>query len=451
MGVAVSQILGSQEPDEAKKLGNPPIPLYFWKDAPDEVLDVYHGYTRVAHSITKGDREFYDRGGETIFQYNFDPMKFDGGNLIIVKYKYNWNKPDSLSLENKILHNDGFMLVEDFYKIIHPCIFPPQAHITSVVFSTRNGRHHITQHNTRDLFDLPYPPIPPAVLSSPLPQLLITELLSPKGFLGYHCCISVVLHEGELYAFKHHEIYPELVWNTVPPVDTLLIEMEHLLKVSTPNVLRATHIITDRSSEGRFRGFLQPFCPAGSLKNVLSSLHKTPPSSAWLTQWKRPSLKTTPFLISWTVKHKWCVQMTRALLDLHEQEMYIGRLTPGNFLIDKDGNIKLIDISPVTEYNLPYGAPERLKTRIEPDKHVKGLLTAERDIFSLGLIFWVLAEELVGFDRETRSVIPVITWTEKMGGAPPWFRSLVEDCIKRVPHRRPSARFILAILIMHLF
>ena len=30
--------------------------------------------------------------------------------------------------------------------------------------------------------------------------------------------------------------------------------------------------------------------------------------------------------------------MTHALLDLHDHELYIGRLTPGSFLIDQDGN-----------------------------------------------------------------------------------------------------------------
>ncbi len=130
--------------------------------------------------------------------------------------------------------------------------------------------------------------------------------------------------------------------NSIPPVeDILLNELEQLSRISSSHVLPATHIVTDRFNTGRFRGFLQIYCPAGSLKDVLSSLHKIPPPSSW-NLWGATGQKARPFHISWTVKHRWCIQMTHALLDLHEQESYIGRLTPGSFLIDQDGNVKLI-------------------------------------------------------------------------------------------------------------
>ena len=277
--------------------------------------------------------------------------------------------------------------------------------------------------------------------------------MSPKGFLDYHYCIKIVLYGDELYAFKHHGIYPALVWCEAPPADTLLIELDNLSKISSQNVLQPTHIVTDDLSKGRFRGFLQPFFPAGSIKDVLSSLHKNTPSSGWGHLWNKfGSSRSTQkqCLISWPVKHKWCIQMTSALFDLHEQRQYIGYLTPGNFLIDKDGNVKLIDVSPITKYHLPYGPPEKFKCEFRPGNQLKRLLNAERDIFSLGLIFWALAEEKVEPKRKHSCVIPTLLWAERIGCAPSWFHKLVEDCIKRTPSERPSTTLILATLTMHL-
>ncbi len=157
-------------------------------------------------------------------------------------------------------------------------------------------------------------------------------------------------------------------------------------------------------------------------------------------------MKTKRLLISWPVKHHWCVDMARGILALHQAKLYTGCLTLGRFMVDKSGQIRLVDISPDTMgFVMPYAAPE-----VVNEDGLNLELTAARDIYSLGLILWALAEEIVIFDRVWPSDIPVLSWTESPDSSPMWFRQLVQSCLRIDPNDRPSATAILTILVTRL-
>lgn len=83
----------------------------------------------------------------------------------------------------------------------------------------------------------------------------------------------------------------------------------------------------------------------------------------------------------------WLSQALEALRYLHAQGILHGDLSPRNILIDRDGNLKLLDFglagvfddsSRLTAATLPYLAPERLS----------GVHHPASDLFSLGTIFY---------------------------------------------------------------
>lgn len=435
-------------------LGNPEDPLLRY--SPPETLDAFYGIQVVAYKLMKHDRATH---GETVFLYQYDRTKFDAGQYVIVKYSENTDIADAL--ENRILRKKTHMSKKHFHRIL-PSVIHLDRSITTITFITKDGKRQICLEENFPLRDLPFMVMPPALLLD-IPRIPISALMAPVCFGDRRINTKVVLHDGELFTLKHYEVYP---WSLEPGLGeagyTILNELEELCRLSSSSVtLQPSHIVIDDSDDRvcRFRGFLQPFFRAGSLIDVIATVYglpgsTRPPPLLWRTS-KMSGATSTAVRISWRVKRQWCLEIITTLFELHKQQAYIGCLTPGNFILGTDGKLKLINVSPATALSLPYGAPEELAMknaadpREKPNHNTKVLLTPECDIFSLGLIFWVLVEELVGFDRRKISDIPVLSWSERDGSAPLWFRNLVENCVHRDPCQRPTTRYILAIIHMH--
>lgn len=426
-------------------LGNPNKPLFSAPDPPS--VTSYHSIDIFMQSLMPSITSNTSELGATGFTYQADRSKFDDGYLIFVEYKRNENWEDFGCLENQILLRNTHMSARDFNQIILPVILPLKSYVTHVEFYTRNGKPYINLKASEEISDLPFFDIP-SILDM-IPRVPISQLVQPRNFCGDYRFINVVLYKGDLYTFKHHPIYPDK--NTMASGDRLLDEVTYLSRYPSPFILKCPYIVTDDNPRGKFRGYLQPFLPAGCLLDVLGSLKKrrdhtqsssgVPHSMQFLNLTSTDSMEAASFDISWPTKHRWCIDMISGVLDLHNEKSYIGYITPGNFLLDKDGTIKLIDISPGTRFNVYYSPPE-----VITDGLVNLDFTGPRDVFSMGLVFWVLAEELLEFDREWPTVLPTISWTGGRNSTPLWFRALVEDCIKTDPTERPSAVDILCIL-----
>ncbi|KJA22708.1 hypothetical protein HYPSUDRAFT_40814 [Hypholoma sublateritium FD-334 SS-4] len=444
MWAMISRVAAAFYFDEARRLGNPEKPLF---SAPDPLVTSYHGISIFRQFLMPSVTSNTAEQGATGFTYQVDWSKFDNGYLIFVEYKRNENWEDFGSLENQILLRNTHMSARDFNQIILPVILPLKSYVTHVEFYTRNGKPYISLKAPEEISDFPFFDIP-SILDM-IPRVHISQLRQPKNFCSDYRFIDVVIYMGHLYTFKHHPIYPDK--KAMASGDKLLDEVIYLSRYSSPFILKCPYIITDDNPRGKFRGYLQPFLPAGCLLDVLKSVKKHRDriqSSSEVPQPRQPlessptnSVETSQFDISWVTKHRWCIDMISGVLALHNEGSYIGYITPGNFLLDKEGGIKLIDISPGTRFNVYYSPPE-----VITDGLVNLDYTGPRDVFSMGLVFWVLAEELLEFDREWPTVSPTISWTNGRNSAPLWFRTLVEDCIKTDPTERPSADNILNIL-----
>lgn len=307
--------------------------------------------------------------------------------------------------------------------------------------------------------DLPYNTIPEELRQ--IPRVQISELVAPPEFFSHELDLAVVRYDDNLYVFKNHSICPlpeSISWD-----DRVLKELLHIYSFQSTSILSPSYIVTGTGkSVSKFRGFLRPYCPAGSLFDVIRRLRKgeerekaratnaeTPKSIRSSTMGCRATNPSTPtsfasesLVITWAVKHQWTIDITSALATLHKSGSYVGALGLCNLLLGRDGHIKLIDISPFTGFSLYTAAPE-------VNDGLNLALTGPRDVFSLGLIFWQLAEEMLYFGRETTRHIPRLSWNNGQNRVPEWFRVLVQNCLHEDPAQRPSTNVILSTLIAY--
>ncbi|KJA22706.1 hypothetical protein HYPSUDRAFT_215673 [Hypholoma sublateritium FD-334 SS-4] len=448
MGGYVSKIISYYSGDtEAKNLGNPKEALHFDSTmAPS--LSSHHGIN-VVEGVSSNFSVFNPaESGETVSGYQLDLTKFDRGHLIIVKYERSWAPEDDDSLENEILQRGSVMPIPYFHQNIFPSLLPLDSYITTVRFATRDGVPSFKVVDWRDISEQPYNKMP-RILN--IPVATISNLSRSPQFLTDRGDIDIVTYGGELYTFKHHGIFPNYA---LEYEDRCLEEAIHIARFSSPYILRPSYLISGKSDGGPlpFRGILYPYLPAGSLADVLRRIQTTKPFEKVtldsLPLWTSKSTEVPKLKISWSTKLRWCADMAKSLADMHAQKAYVGHLTPDNFFLDKYGAVKLGDITPIRGFNVHYSAPEVTGTHDNADF----TLMSARDVFSLGIVFWNLAEERLDSDRVWPDRIPYLSWTsvDKRNAVPPWFRVLVKDCMHMNPSQRPSTADILDTLTIHL-
>jgi hypothetical protein len=352
----------------------------------------------------------------------------------------------------------------DFHDGCFPDIlnYRPTSYITAVEFRTEDGVRLFEPVNSMTIDDLPYNTIPEEL--SHLPRVQISELVAPAEFFSPELDLSVVRYKDTLYVFKNHSICPSpesISWD-----DRVLKELLHISTFQSASILSPSYVVTGTGkSVSKFRGFLRPYYPAGSLFDVIRRLNKgkanekekaraanaqTPTSiwsftmGSWATTPSTPtSLTSDSLAITWAVKHQWAIDITTGLATLHKAGSYIGALGLCNLLLGRDGHIKLIDISSFMGFSIYTAAPEI-------NDGLDLALTGPRDVFSLGLIFWQVAEEMLYFGRETTRHIPRLSWNDGRNRVPEWFRVLVQNCLREEPARRPTTNAVLSTLIGHI-
>ncbi|KAG6871575.1 hypothetical protein C0995_002920 [Termitomyces sp. Mi166 len=142
--------------------------------------------------------------------------------------------------------------------------------------------------------------------------------------------------------------------------------------------------------------------------------------------------------LAWAIKLTWAIEATIGVRDLHELGVHTGDIKLGNILLDRAGHLQLIDIYPTTGLTLEYAAPEVTIARRSNSE--------ARDIFALGMVLWLIAEEIWYFGREVESVRPELVWRNGTDSTPHWFRDLVERCLDEEASQRPTAKDILEVL-----
>lgn len=381
---------------------------------------------------------------------------FDTGFLILVRYERNAEEADCL--ENEILDSDlemvfpPLMLFEHFVKNAHLT-----EHITQLIYKTVNNLP------TFMLDTLPIPPYPPLPQGINLPVVPISSLRRDRD-RSRHPLVDPVFFENTLYAFKHYGETPVERQLTLQPDtadDALTLEMTFLSRLNSPFIIKPLFLVT---SEDRFRGFLMPFAPAGSLAQVFYDIRRReagvdnddweppslpikaagkPASSTDDRAFERLSPASRTKRIPWEVKQAWALDIVRGVVVLHQLPSFCGDLKLENTLLLPDGHLCLIDVAPQHGWTETYLPPEMNLRLCRPE------LTAARDVFALGLILWTLSEEIEKFERDDVTAAPRVIWTNVSDSPPMWYKALVEECVRPNPDERPSADTVLARLNAH--
>lgn len=325
--------------------------------------------------------------------------------------------------------------------------------------------HSAEPHNNLPTFTLdtstlpPYPPLPQGL---DLPVVPISSLRRDRGRF-YHPSVEPVFFEDTLYAFKHYGDAPaerQITLQSDTTDNALIQEVAFLLRLASLSIIEPLFLVSD---EDRFRGFLMPFAPAGSLTQVFYDLRRREAGAD--VSWMLPSLPSqasgelslpTDVHVSdslplgnrtkhipWEVKQSWALDLVRGVVALHELPSFSGDLKLENTLLLPDGHLCLIDVAPQRGWTELYLPPEMDLRLCRPE------LTAARDVFAMGLILWALSEEIEQFSRDDIAAPPLLMWTNVRYSPPMWYKVLVEECVHASPDERPSVATVLARLTAH--
>nr|GAT47481.1 kinase-like protein [Mycena chlorophos] len=179
--------------------------------------------------------------------------------------------------------------------------------------------------------------------------------------------------------------------------------------------IRPSHSVKDRN--GCWRGVLFPYEANGALHEFLVEEHPNP------HEYK--DLEFPPSRVPWRVKLVWARDIGAALEWLHGHLSAWGDLKLDNIVVCRDGHCRLIDYAgPTFRTHLSWAAPEF--------QFGKPRTTAE-DVFSLGLLLWVIATERLAIPRQDG--ILNLQWPT---GVDPTYQALVKRCTDATPSSRPT-------------
>ena len=437
----------------------------------------YHGVRNISCSHGWDRDSGIVTSGSTTFGYNCDGPKYDMGYIVCVNYVKNTKIEDCI--ENEILKTDSELSARQFSEfVLQPGILSDlNSHLVNLCLETSSDHKVVVVAEGKHPFVVPYPAIP-RTFAPHIPRLSIKSLLR-QFELPEAASIDIVKVEGVedvLYAFKRHCVSPSEIVSDHNGLNCLLNEALFLDKINSSYIVKPSFFVvgTERDVNGQetFRGYLMPYYPAGSLKLVIDHLkrHNMKGSKGEhrnnardlidaedsdtvvlksVGDGGRPFGSCSPrkdlFRLSWEIKLLWATQISQAISNLHtlEQPSYSGDIKLENIVLSKEGKVILIDVSPTeTGYTEKYIAPELFDSE---SGDILFWLTAERDVFALGLVLWQIAEEISCFEREDISHSPALVWSTG-DDVPIWYRHLVESCILEDPKCRPTMKDILHVL-----
>ncbi|KAF5380300.1 hypothetical protein D9757_007936 [Collybiopsis confluens] len=211
--------------------------------------------------------------------------------------------------------------------------------------------------------------------------------------------------------------------------------------IESPFVIRPTTMVLD-DDRSCLRGYLLPYHPASSLWSVFRSRYREKVTLDSATCAPR-STENPHDPISWTLKLIWAIDIAAGLAFLHRQEIYWGDLKLNNIILCEDGHCRFIDYYP--NGHSPKWCPPEMEKVESPDSQpedwdqfIHQARTPERDVFSLGLVLWAIAEEVDHFQREPEFSAPQLSWSLRKG-IPQWFRELASSCVLNDAHARPPS------------
>ena len=145
------------------------------------------------------------------------------------------------------------------------------------------------------------------------------------------------------------------------------------------------------------------------------------------------------------------VQLLRALAYLHEHGCIHRDIKPSNVLVDREGEVKLVDFGIVKEL-LPGGEGQSLSqvfgtsTYFSPEQSIGSSVTAATDLYAVGVVLYELLAGAPPFEGESADVAqahrstPPPSLIQRVPGLPPDLALVCMELLSKAPADRPSAR-----------
>jgi serine/threonine protein kinase len=232
---------------------------------------------------------------------------------------------------------------------------------------------------------------------------------------------SSILLESHLsgFVYKVRLGHRVLIKKEIPGPDTVdefLYEVNALDSlIGCDHVVQLEGLVTDDRGEV-VKGLLLSYASQGAMVDMIFDFRGTAS-------------------LPWHRREKWAKQIVSGLADIHESGFVQGDFTLSNIVIDEDDNALIIDIN---RRGCPVGwEPPELSRFIDSGQRISMCIGVKTDLYQLGMVLWALAEEVDEPERVERPLPPVFD------GIPPYYRDIVQTCLRERPQGRASAKELL--------
>jgi len=167
------------------------------------------------------------------------------------------------------------------------------------------------------------------------------------------------------------------------------------------------------------------------------------------------------FAVPWSVRELWSKQITQAIASVHQKGITIGVLGRGQVGLRADGSAILLGFETSTRYMVDDEGEVPPELRSTDGSPLHQRMSDRTDIFQLGMLFWLLAEQKnnITGSRCSRSVCTYfprhqctadhtnpVELPPCFNSIPTYFSDIIRWCRSPNPSARPTARKIAEIL-----
>jgi len=319
---------------------------------------------------------------------------------VTVSCDYRDAPPDSLEADLQALQSQRDKSAR-IYESIRMSLVDIQFYdtVTNLKLETRDDRLHV--HVTEDVNEIiPYP-LKCSVAHLNAPRFKESQLHFVEHMSGFVYKVNVGTHTW----VKKEIPGPDSVEEFLYEVNALssLVGCQHVIQLKGIVV----------SEDGQtVKGLLIGYAKKNALVEVIYD-----------NQGKLP----------WPRKERWAKQIVQGLSEIHEAGFVQGDFTLSNIVIDKNDDVKIIDIN---RRGCPVGwEPPEITSLIENGQRISMFIGVKSDLFQLGMVLWGLSMEE---DEPERQQKP-LAWHNAGPDVPDYFRALTASCLNRRPAERKSA------------
>lgn len=338
----------------------------------------------------------------------------------------------------KLLDRSKSGEILEFPKIVtdYPHLREYRSYVLDLVYEDYCQRSATGESNTQD-YDRFFPEYSKQIhelfevhqffhASGYVPEWLADQKIWPmpgEEYLGFHICSEMGRGAiGRVYLAKELKLAGRFVALKVSPYGH--DEAKLLAKLTHPHIVPIYSVRED--VENRLTAVCMPYKGRTTLADLLVPPATPSPAEKTRDFWKKLAQRSTDFdaraleVPGKVLKQPFTetaleliVQVTSALVYVHEQNILHRDLKPSNILITPERSAMILDFNLSTDLSeaenriggtLPYMSPEQVE-QVLISPHGKSSLDEKTDLFSLGVICYEMLTGQLPFQAESEGVI----------------------------------------------